>query len=150
MSYCAQQLKVVELEVEELKFDTHCIGLAVRQASLMCYAFHDCMISRLCQRSQYIFQQAFLAVIQAYRIHKFSISSHPRHPAHDLRYYKPPNMPPIVRYGSSKFPSLPNPTVGVEYYYSSPSPHHRYQAAAMSFQAVLDSHPHPPPALVVW
>ena len=32
-------VRIMELEVEELKFDTHCIGLAIRQAPLMCYAF---------------------------------------------------------------------------------------------------------------
>jgi hypothetical protein len=38
MSYRARQVKIMELEVEELKFDTlH--RLAIRQASLMCYDF---------------------------------------------------------------------------------------------------------------
>jgi hypothetical protein len=33
------KVTVMESEVKRLKFDTYCIGLAIRQASLMCYAF---------------------------------------------------------------------------------------------------------------
>jgi hypothetical protein len=140
----------MELEVEELKFDTHCIGLATRQASLMCYAFSrlydfttlpmspiHLQASFSCCDTSNIGYINFQYLLAGATLYDFAIVQTIRHASYCPLW-------------QLKFPSLPNPTAGEEYYYSSPSPHHQYQAAAMSFQAVLDSHPHPPPALMIW
>jgi hypothetical protein len=139
------------LEVEEPKFDTHCIGLAIRQASLTCYVF-----SRLYDFTTLptlpIHLQASFSCCDTSNIGyiNFQYLLNQRHRADDFAIVQTIKHASHCPLWQIKFPSLPNPTAGEEYYYSSPSLHHRCQAAAMSFRAVLDSHPHPPPTLMIW